>query len=348
MRFALSSLSVLTLLFISSATYASERDGPQEADALRKSARITVLYDAFGQNPRLQKDWGYAALVEIGGHRILFDTGNDPVTFEHNVKALDIDLRTLDFVVLSHRHGDHTSGLTYLLSVNPKVPIYAPKENFGVFGSSLPGTFYRKDRSLPKERRYFDGSPPDTIFSGNAWPGAHITLIDKTTEVAPGIHLIALVSDKPGTLELKELSLAIETAQGIVLIVGCSHPGIERIVTAAMSIDRRIHLLAGGLHLVSTADTEIARLIGALRDTYGVAWIAAGHCTGEPAFSTLTRRFGDHSLYAGVGTTIGLGTNPRADLSSASRFAVSEEDYLTYRSVMRRHLVRFGSRGNFR
>lgn len=90
-------------------------------------AQITVLYDAFSKNPALQKDWGYAALVEYGGKRILFDTGDNPDTLAHNVKILGIDLSKLDFVVMSHRHSDHMGGLTYLLSVNPKVKVYAPK-----------------------------------------------------------------------------------------------------------------------------------------------------------------------------------------------------------------------------
>jgi 7,8-dihydropterin-6-yl-methyl-4-(beta-D-ribofuranosyl)aminobenzene 5'-phosphate synthase len=108
-------------------------------------------------------------------------------------------------------------GMAYLLSVNPKVKIYAPKEGFGVYGGDLPSTFYRKDASLPPEQRYYDGAPPAVMRFGAAWPGVNFELIDKTTEVAPGIHLIALVSDKPGTLELRELSLAINTLCANVL-----------------------------------------------------------------------------------------------------------------------------------
>src|SRR5260370_5286166 len=88
--------------------------------------RVTILYDAFSDNKTVAKDWGFSALVEHDGKRILFDTGNNAATFEHNVKALGVDLSKLDFVVVSHRHADHTTGLKYLLSVNPNVPIYAP------------------------------------------------------------------------------------------------------------------------------------------------------------------------------------------------------------------------------
>jgi len=119
------------------------------ATADSANAQITVLYDAFGQTPAMQKDWGYAALVEYGGKRILFDTGNNPDILAQNAKAKEIDLSKLDFVVMSHRHGDHMGGMGYLLRVNPTVTIYAPKEGFGVYGADLPSTFYRKDPSLP-------------------------------------------------------------------------------------------------------------------------------------------------------------------------------------------------------
>ena len=99
----------------------------------------------------LKKDWGFSALIEYGGKRILFDTGNNAEIFAHNVAAKGIDLRQLDFAVISHRHGDHTSGLNHLLKVNPAVKIYAPQENFGVFGAALPGTFYRRNESLPAD-----------------------------------------------------------------------------------------------------------------------------------------------------------------------------------------------------
>lgn len=314
--------------------------------AARQQPQLTVLFDAFGRDGALQKDWGYAALVEIGGKRILFDTGNDAAIFEHNVKAKGVDLTTIDFVVLSHRHSDHMGGLSYLLSVNPRVKIYAPKENFGIFGSSLPSSFYRKAESLPADMRYFDGSAPEIMKFGTAWPNANFELIDKTTEIAPGISLIALVSDKPGTRELNELSLAIDTPEGVVLVVGCSHPGIDRIAAAASAINKRIHLIAGGLHLAVAPDAEIERLVTALHDTYRVNWVAPGHCTGEPAFAALMKSFGDHYLYAGLGSVIGLGAKPRAGLEAPGRQAIDLEDLRGYRSIERRTLISFGSRIN--
>ncbi len=297
-------------------------------------ARITVLYDAFGKDAAMTKDWGYAALVEVNGKRILFDTGDDPENFAKNVKAKGVDLTRLDFVVLSHRHGDHMGGLTYLLSVNPKVKIYAPKETFGIYGSDLPSKFYRKAESLPAEMRYYDGSPPEIMKFGTAFPGANIQLIDKTTEVAPGITLIALVSDAPGTKELKELSLAIKTSEGLVLVVGCSHPGIEAIVAEAVKIDPHIHFIAGGFHLVVAQDPAIEKVATALLNTYKVDYIAPGHCTGEPTFAALQKAFGDRYLYAGLGTTLGVGANPRAESDRTATYALDESDLHRYRMLL--------------
>jgi 7,8-dihydropterin-6-yl-methyl-4-(beta-D-ribofuranosyl)aminobenzene 5'-phosphate synthase len=274
------------------------------AIATPANAQITILYDAFGKISGMQKDWGYSAFVEYGGKRILFDTGDNPDILEQNAKAKGIDLSKLDFVVVSHRHGDHIGGMTYLLRVNPKVEIYAPKEGFGVFGADLPSSFYRKDPSLPPEQRYYDGSPPEVMRFGSAWPGTNFELIDKNTEIAPDIHLITLVSDNPGTLELRELSLAINTPEGMVIVVGCSHPGIDKIVAAAAAINPRIHMIAGGFHLVVTSDPDIAKIVTALHDTFKVEYVAPGHCTGEPAFAALKRAFGDRYLYAGLGTTL--------------------------------------------
>ena len=114
--------------------------------------------------------------------------------------------------------------------------------------------------------RYYDGQPPEVMRFGSAWPQARFELVDKTTQVAPGVWLVALVSDAPGTRELKELSLAIDTPDGLVLVVGCSHPGIEAIVSAATEVvPKRVKLLAGGMHLVVAQDDVIARVVSSLR-----------------------------------------------------------------------------------
>ena len=92
--------------------------------------RITIINDSFGRPSALRQDWGFAALIEFDGLRILFDTGNNARVFAHNIEVLGIDLRALDFAVISHRHGDHTSGLAHLLQANPTLAIYTPEETY--------------------------------------------------------------------------------------------------------------------------------------------------------------------------------------------------------------------------
>jgi 7,8-dihydropterin-6-yl-methyl-4-(beta-D-ribofuranosyl)aminobenzene 5'-phosphate synthase len=307
------------------------------AEAATPKNQITVLYDAFGRDASMKKDWGFSALVEVGGKRILFDTGNNADIFAHNVKAKGVDLTKLDFVVMSHRHGDHMGGLNYLLSVNPNVVIYAPKENFGVFGSSLPGTFYRRNESLPPEMRYFDGKPPETLRFGTPWPQGQFSWVAKSSEVAPGFHLILLKGTWGVDLDVMEISLAIETPEGIVLVVGCSHPTIEKIVEAAkVAIDKPIYLVVGGLHLLPAKDEEIQRITTALHDAWKVEWMAPAHCTGETAFEILKKTFGDRYLYAGLGTTIALAQKPAAAENQHGSYAFFDEaDMQTYHELAR-------------
>src|SRR5260370_4898527 len=139
---------------------------------------------------------------------------------------------------------------------------------------------------------------------GETWPSANFPLIGKKLEILPGMYLIALVSDKTGTLELRELSLAIRTPGGLVLVVGCSHPGVEHIVQEASAIDPHINLLLGGLHQIQASDPEVERIARVLHDQYKLDRIAPGHCTGEPQFAALKKTFGDHSLYARVGAVV--------------------------------------------
>lgn len=270
------------------------------------SNRITILHDSFGKHAQLTKNWGFAALLEFRGKRILFDTGNNARIFAENTEALGIDLRQLDFVAISHRHGDHTSGLNHLLKINPGVKIYTPDEAYGVFGASLPGIFYPRCHTLPTYMQYYDGKPPETIRHGTPWPDAQFVWIKDTTEIVEDVWLVSVVSDVPGTREMRELSLALRTPKGLVMVAGCSHPGIEKILAASRVIEDRVHSIFGGLHLVLTKEPEVQRVAKALRDEWHVEQIAPGHCTGEPGFLALSEAFRDKYVYAGLGDSVEL------------------------------------------
>ena len=290
-------LLILSLLAIGSA-YAQE---PQ--------ARVTILYDAFGKPSNLKRGWGYSALVEYGGKRILFDTGGESSDFAYNVKTMGVDLTRLDFVVLSLRHADHTSGLNYVLSVNPGVKVYTPNDpaiSIALIGGPLMKLIQRKIDTVPEDIRYFDGHPPAKMTSGTPWPGAQFFQIRDLTEVLPGFFLLSTQSDVTGTKEMNEISLAIKTPKGIVVIVGCSHPGIEKILATVSKVDSQIHAVFGGFHLVDIADAEVTRMASAFKDKWKIARMAPGHCTGQFAFVELIRVYGSNFDRAGLGSVIGL------------------------------------------
>jgi 7,8-dihydropterin-6-yl-methyl-4-(beta-D-ribofuranosyl)aminobenzene 5'-phosphate synthase len=265
--------------------------------------RITIVYDAFGAPSALVKDWGFAAFVEYGGRRILFDTGNDAKIFEHNVRQLGIDLERLDAVIISHRHGDHTSGLGYLLEVNPDVKIYVPREP-AFFRGPLPPGFLEPQPGLPVELRYFEGKPPERTVSGTPWEKGKFEGVARTTEIFPGFFVLTTQSQKPGTLEMNEVSFAVRTPSGLAVVVGCSHPGVEKILEEAAKIDSQLFTVAGGFHLVLTPEEEIQRVASVLQDSLEIERVAPGHCTSERGFSVFLDRFGARFDRAGLGSVI--------------------------------------------
>lgn len=286
-------VSVLLLLTVAQSASAQE------------AKRVTILYDAFGSPSTLVKDWGFAAFVEYGGKRILFDTGNNAKIFENNVKQLGVDLTRLDAVIISHRHGDHTSGLTHLLAVNSEVKIYAPREG-AFFKSGVPASFLKPHPGLPPDLRYFEGKPPERLATGTPWEKGNFEIVTKTTEIFPGFYLLTTRSQKPGTLEMNEVSLAVRTPKGLAVVVGCSHPGVEKILEEAAKIDSRLYTVTGGFHLVLAPQEEVQRTASALHDALKVERVAPAHCTSELGFVVFLDRFKERFDRAGLGTVIPL------------------------------------------
>ena len=94
---------------------------------------------------------------------------------------------------------------------------------------------------------------------------------------------------------MNEISLAFRTPKGAILVVGCSHPGIENIVEATTKIDPHIYTVFGGFHLLGTPDDKVTATIVAFRDKWRIERMAAGHCTGQFAFAELVRIYGPNS-----------------------------------------------------
>ena len=272
--------------------------------------RVTILYDAFTGKTQVTPDWGYAALVEFEGKRILFDTGNDAAIFQANVTQLKVDLTRLDLVVLSHRHGDHTSGLRYLLSVNPSVQVYAPRDE--PFQTTTPPTFFKnKDAGLSSKMQYFGGHvPTPPPGHGTAWPGVLFHTVEGHQDVTPHIHLVSTLSETPGFRDMPELSLVLDTPRGPIVIVGCSHPGIENILASVTKQTGapRIYEVIGGMHLLLATPDQLNHTFSEVFDRYHVQRMAPGHCTGEQVFALLQQRLGNEYVYAGLGEVLPLQT----------------------------------------
>ena len=292
-----------------------------------------ILFDAFGRDTALTKGWGFSSVIEYNGKRILFDAGSNADVFQRNVIRLGIDLRKIDFVIVSHAHYDHLNGIDYLLSIHPNAKIYFPYDSFwgapSVFNAT--GLDSSVKDSLPAELQYFDGK--SDVFkvqqSGGRFLHANIEYVKDFKEIAPGIRLIPTNakymgyftkypnSFTKGSLKetnedlkltnLPELSLSLSTNEGEVLFVGCSHSGVENILQEALlKTGSSVKLLIGGLHLLPFSRKEINTISSVIKNDFKVKKVAPGHCTGHLAFKILRDLYKTNFIYAGLGEKIGL------------------------------------------
>jgi 7,8-dihydropterin-6-yl-methyl-4-(beta-D-ribofuranosyl)aminobenzene 5'-phosphate synthase len=102
------------------------------------------------------------------------------------------------------------------------------------------------------------------------------------------------------------------------------------------TLQEGVHFIAGGFHLVTAQDPAIEKITATLHDSYKVDYIAPGHCTDEPTFTALQKTFGDHYLYAGLGTTLDLGPNPHTASNRRARSSLDESDSSSYRTLLAR------------
>jgi 7,8-dihydropterin-6-yl-methyl-4-(beta-D-ribofuranosyl)aminobenzene 5'-phosphate synthase len=289
--------------------------------APQRDGLIVNLYDAFGKAPNgTELAWGYSALVRFHGKTILFDSGGDADRFERNTKALGVDLKSVDYAVLSHSHGDHASGFDYALKVNPALKIYMPDDISlgGGTGLALPAVPKDVLDALPPESRYFNGEPRTTSGPwGTRYWRARTEIVAADKEVAPGVFLISTRSTSIGNFTrprpdeapvltgIPELSLALVTSDGVVLVTGCSHSGIETIVRKTrQTAGKDIQLVVGGFHLLPYNASEIRQLAARMKEELGVRQAAPAHCTGMLAFQIFREVFGKDYVAAGLGSEV--------------------------------------------
>lgn len=298
---------------------------------LIKEGTITNLFDAFGKDTGLVKGWGFSCITKYQGKTILFDAGSNADTFKKNIIKLGVDLSKVDIVVISHSHYDHLNGLDYLLKVNPNVKIYFPNDIF--WGATVTfdatGTDLTVKDSLPTYMQYFDGGNTKfpVVQTGRFWK-SNIEFVKTAKEILPGLTLIptsaiymGYFSCYPGKsfaqgqfeekgdgcnkTNLPELSLSMKTQKGQVLLVGCSHSGVENIIKEAKKVTNdKIELVCGGFHLLPFDRAQTVKFINIIKSDLQVNKVAPAHCTGVLAFKLLKDAYGSNYLYAGLGETI--------------------------------------------
>ncbi len=230
---------------------------------------LTILYDNNPYDPKLRTAWGFSCLVSLDGATILFDTGGDGRLLAENMAKLGVDIRSIQAVVLSHIHGDHTGGLDAVLEKNNNVTVF------------LPASFTSNFKADVKRH----GSAVVEVYE------------------AVKVHDCVATTGVLGRA-IEEQSLMVETSRGLVLVTGCAHPGIVNIVRRAKELTgEEIHLVVGGFHLASKSEEEINRIITQMKEL-GVRKVAPCHCSGDPARRLFKEAFIANYIEAGVGKVI--------------------------------------------
>ena len=317
--------TLVTLVIITG--WASVRATAQP-ESTSSSVTMTNVYDAFGSEKKgVTQDFGFSCVVNYEGKVVLFDSGTNANVFESNLKALKIDLRTIDFAIVSHGHYDHIGGFDYLLSVNPTVKIYLPND-FLSLGAPTRFPFHEAEpdvaKSLSKDEQYFRGErvleSMVTVPTGRFWK-AQVEYVTEAKEVLPGVTLIPTMSKLMGTfikyppygdgrpqfIGMPELSASFATEKGAVIVTGCSHSTIESIILEKLKHRReKVYLVAGGFHLIPYTREYIDGLAQRMHDEYGVESVAPAHCTGHLAFAIFRKVFGEQYKFFGLGETLNL------------------------------------------
>jgi 7,8-dihydropterin-6-yl-methyl-4-(beta-D-ribofuranosyl)aminobenzene 5'-phosphate synthase len=266
-------------------------DAPQTFHQVQ-SLRVTTLSTMLASQGI--GEWGYAALIEVDGRKILFDTGHRPETVLDNARELGIELGDVEDVILSHNHGDHTGGLLRLReALTPEHPKALSRVHVG--------------RGIFSERIGADARMSSMRAALQA-QGVEIHEYTDATQIYPGVWLTGNVErvhpernwggngrirTEEGDIEdtiPEDLSLVIDTAQGFVLISGCGHAGI---INTMEHVVKTIHpgsidVAIGGFHLVSASDEHLSWTAEKLK-SFGMTRMMGAHCTGIDALYTLRR-----------------------------------------------------------
>lgn len=230
-------------------------------------------------------EWGFSALIEADGKKILFDTGSRPNTVINNAKELNIDLSDIEHVYLSHNHKDHTGGLINL------------KKNFPNAFSNVhigEGIFYSRPNSNGAEHYILQNKNkledlkinfktyvnPTQLLPGLWTTGQIPRKYDEKNWSSLG-KIIDKNGDESEDTIPEDQSLFFDTDKGIVLISGCGHAGLANTLDYVKGIipNRPIYKIIGGFHLLNLDDKKLEWTAKKMEES-GVKYFVGAHCTG--------------------------------------------------------------------
>jgi len=235
---------------------------------------ITVIYNHEGPAAaELVKRGGFSAFVQLNDRSLLFDAGGEASVIFENLHSLDLGDAELEALVISHNHWDHVFGLPGVMSgARNTHPVY-------VAASAAEGI---------KQQ----------------FPRAEVIPVDGPKKIAPDVWLTGPLEIDFMGAPLSEQALVLEHPDGLLVIVGCSHPGIVAIVERVREMFPKtpIAFVGGGFHLRSTDEEEIRKIADAL-ERLGVLKIGPCHCTGATAVQIFRDRWGNDFVRFDLGDT---------------------------------------------
>jgi 7,8-dihydropterin-6-yl-methyl-4-(beta-D-ribofuranosyl)aminobenzene 5'-phosphate synthase len=296
------------------------------AAATARNVKVTVLSTMVAGDPGGGiGEWGFAALLEVDGRRLLIDAGGRPETVLHNAAELGINLSDVTDVVITHNHSDHTSGLLVLRhelsKTNPRALSRAHVAH-GIFFPRPHPSGREANGLLPMKAPYESTGGTFVEYRGpvELVPGVWFTGPVPRPHAERNWSGTGRVQTPDGVVEdtiPEDASIVVNTADGLVIVSGCGHAGIVNTIEHARKVVRDAPVVAavGGFHLLQASDAHLewtAARLGA----FGIRHLLGAHCTGFEAVYRLRTLLGLTRATAVVGVvgssfTLGKGLDPR-------------------------------------